>query len=262
MKIQYTIQGLNFTDAADISCPKKLWYTVHMTKERLQKFLAHAGVCSRRAAERHIREGRVRLNHEVVREMGVKVDPDQDTVLFDGSPVTKRDPEEKVYIALNKPGGYVSSCSHKGEKIVLDLIDIPQRIYPVGRLDKDSQGLILLTNDGFLHNRLSHPSYDHKKKYIVTTVKPVSDRSLKKLEAGVVIEGEKTRKAETRRIAKSRFLIVLQQGRNRQIRKMAESIGNKVKSLKRIEMAGIPLGDLEEGRWRHLTSREIEILYK
>ena len=233
-----------------------------MTQERLQKFLAHAGICSRRAAEEHIREGRVTVNNEVVCEMGVKVDPDKDTVLFDGSPVKNRSEEKKVYIALNKPKGYVSSCSHKGEKIVLDLIDIPQRIYPVGRLDKDSQGLILLTNDGFLHNRLSHPSYDHKKKYVVTTVKPVSDRNLKKLEDGVVIEGEKTRKAETRRLAKNRFLIILQQGRNRQIRKMAESIGNKVKSLKRIEMAGVPLGDLQEGRWRYLTSREIQALYK
>ena len=233
-----------------------------MTQERLQKFLAHAGICSRRAAEEHIREGRVTVNNEVVCEMGVKVDPDKDTVLFDGSPVKIRSEEKKVYIALNKPKGYVSSCSHKGEKIVLDLIDIPQRIYPVGRLDKDSQGLILLTNDGFLHNRLSHPSYDHKKKYVVTTVKPVSGRNLKKLEDGVVIEGEKTRKAETRRLAKNRFLIILQQGRNRQIRKMAESIGNKVKSLKRIEMAGVPLGDLQEGRWRYLTSREIQALYK
>ena len=233
-----------------------------MTQERLQKFLAHAGICSRRAAEQHIHEGRVTVNNEVVCEMGVKVEPDKDTVLFDGSPVKTRSEEKKVYIALNKPKGYVSSCSHKGEKIVLDLIDIPQRIYPVGRLDKDSQGLILLTNDGFLHNRLSHPSYDHKKKYVVTTVKPVSDRNLKKLEDGVVIEGEKTRKAETRRLAKNRFLIILQQGRNRQIRKMAESIGNKVKSLKRIEMAGVPLGDLQEGRWRYLTSREIQALYK
>ena len=233
-----------------------------MTEERLQKFLAHAGICSRRAAEQHIREGRVKVNNEVVSKMGVKVDPDKDIVLFDNFAVKNRNTEKKVHVALNKPKGYVSSCSHKGEKIVLDLIDLQERIYPVGRLDKDSQGLILLTNDGFLHNRLSHPSYNHRKKYVVTTLKPVSDRNLKKLENGVVLEGEKTRKAEIRRLAEKRFVIVLQQGRNRQIRKMVETIGNKVKTLKRIEMAGIPLGDLQEGRWRYLTPQEIENLYK
>lgn len=233
-----------------------------MTKERLQKFLAHAGICSRRAAEQYIREGHVTLNDEVVREMGLKVDPEKDMVLFDGSPVKSRDAEKKIYIALNKPEGYVSSCSHKGEKIVLDLIETTERIYPVGRLDKDSHGLILLTNDGFLHNRLSHPSHNHRKEYVVTTVKPVSGRDLNKLEEGIVIEGEKTRKAETRRLGDNRFLIVLQEGRNRQIRKMAESIGNKVKFLKRVKMAGIPLGDLQEGRWRYLTKPEIETLYK
>lgn len=233
-----------------------------MTKERLQKFLAHAGICSRRAAEQYIREGHVTLNDEVVREMGLKVDPEKDMVLFDDFPVKSRDAEKKIYIALNKPEGYVSSCSHKGEKIVLDLIETTERIYPVGRLDKDSRGLILLTNDGFLHNRLSHPSHNHRKEYVVTTVKPVSGRDLNKLEEGIVIEGEKTRKAETRRLGDNRFLIVLQEGRNRQIRKMAESIGNKVKFLKRVKMAGIPLGDLQEGRWRYLTKPEIETLYK
>ncbi|MFO7752847.1 MAG: pseudouridine synthase [Desulfobacteraceae bacterium] len=233
-----------------------------MTKVRLQKFLAHAGICSRRAAEKHIIEGRVVLNNEVVSEMGVKVDPDRDVVWFDGRRVENRNEDRNVYIALNKPRGYVSSCSHKGDKIVLDLIDIPERIYPVGRLDKDSQGLILLTNDGFLHNRLSHPSYNHGKKYLVTTFKSLSDRDLKQLEEGVVIEKEKTRKAQTRRVSKNRFIIILRQGRNRQIRKMVEKIGNEVKSLKRIGIADIRLGDLKEGEWRHLTSEEVKRLYE
>ncbi|MGM0642440.1 MAG: pseudouridine synthase [Thermodesulfobacteriota bacterium] len=233
-----------------------------MTKVRLQKFLAHAGICSRRAAEKHIIEGRVVLNNEVVSEMGVKVDPDRDVVWFDGRRVENRNEDRNVYIALNKPRGYVSSCSHKGDKIVLDLIDIPERIYPVGRLDKDSQGLILLTNDGFLHNRLSHPSYNHGKKYLVTTFKSLSDRDLKQLEEGVVIEKEKTRKAQTRRVSKNRFIIILRQGRNRQIRKMVEKIGNEVKSLKRIGIADIRLGDLKEGKWRHLTSEEVKKLYE
>ena len=139
---------------------------------RLQKFLAHAGVCSRRKGEEYILEGRVRVNREVVNSLGTKINPESDHVEVDGKPVAIAHDKKKIYIALNKPRGVVSSCSHAGEKIVLDLIDINERVYPIGRLDKDSLGLLLLTNDGELHNRLSHPSFDHEKEYVVETTTP------------------------------------------------------------------------------------------
>ena len=132
---------------------------------RLQKFLANAGVCSRRGGEDLIRAGRVQVNGRVITDLGSKIDPAQDTVVVDGRTVVE--PKAKpVYILLNKPRGYVSSCRHPGERIVLELVNIPQRVYPVGRLDKDSTGLLLLTNDGRLHHRLSHPSFDHEKESI------------------------------------------------------------------------------------------------
>jgi 23S rRNA pseudouridine2605 synthase/23S rRNA pseudouridine2604 synthase len=222
---------------------------------RLQKFLARAGVCSRRRAERHIREGRVRVNGEVVTKMGTLVDPAADEVAFDGRPVTHR--EEKVYIALHKPAGVVTSCSHPGETVVTDLCDVPQRIYPVGRLDKASTGLLLLTNDGRIHHRLAHPSFDHEKEYLVTVGKPLSDAALKRLAAGMPVLGSRTRPAEVERLGPRRFRMVLQEGRNRQIRRMVRKVGNRVVKLKRIRMANVNLGDLVPGRWRHLTRAEV-----
>ena len=133
---------------------------------RLQKYLSSAGFCSRRKGEEYIRDGRVKVNGVTVTELGSKVDPQNDRVEVDQKLV--QTDQKKIYIALNKPREYVTSCDHPGEKIVLDLVDIPERIYPVGRLDKDSTGLLLLTNDGRLHHRLSHPSFDHEKEYEVT----------------------------------------------------------------------------------------------
>jgi len=182
---------------------------------RLQKYLAHAGLCSRRKAEEYILKGRVKINGAVISELGTKVDP-SDAVFFDDKPVLLHREQPKIYLALNKPEGYVTSCSQKKTKIVMDLIDMDERIYPVGRLDKDSKGLILLTNDGELHNKLSHPSFDHEKEYIVTTVDPVSDTALKQMAEGVIIDGVKTRKAVVKRISGKQFSIVLKEGRNRQ----------------------------------------------
>jgi 23S rRNA pseudouridine2605 synthase/23S rRNA pseudouridine2604 synthase len=142
----------------------------------------------------------------------------------------------------------------------MDLIDMDERIYPVGRLDKDSKGLILLTNDGELHNKLSHPSFDHEKEYIVTTVDPVSDNALKRMAEGVMIDEVKTRKAMVKRISDKQFSIVLKEGRNRQIRKMVQKTGNEVDTLLRIRIANIHLGKLKEGTWRYLTQAEIRQL--
>jgi 23S rRNA pseudouridine2605 synthase/23S rRNA pseudouridine2604 synthase len=165
-----------------------------------------------------------------------------------------------VYIALNKPRDYVSSCSHPGEKIVLDLVDVSERIYPVGRLDKDSTGLLLLTNDGRLHHRLSHPSFDHEKEYDVVVAKPISDGALKKLRDGLPLMGTKTRPARITRISPRRFRIVLQEGKNRQIRRMVRKVGNEVTRLQRTRVANVRLGGLAPGKWRRLSRREREAL--
>jgi 23S rRNA pseudouridine2605 synthase len=229
---------------------------------RLQKFLAHAGICSRRKAEEFILNGLVKVNNQVVKELGTKIDPENDQVLFKNDQVILESEAQKIYIALNKPVGYVTSCSQQKAKIILDLVHIDERIYPIGRLDKDSKGLVLLTNDGELHNKLSHPSYNHEKEYIVTTVDPLSEGAIRKMTQGIIIENEKTRKAKVRRLSTNEFIIVLKQGRNRQIRKMVTKTGNKVDTLQRIRMANINLGNLKEGKWRYLTVKEIKQLTK
>ncbi len=221
---------------------------------RLQKFLSAAGICSRRQGEVHITEGLVKVNGEVVTELGTRVDPYQDRVEFQGKPVSISDPQ--VYIALNKPKDYVTSCKQKGQKIVLDLINLPQRVYPIGRLDKDSTGLILLTNDGELHHRLSHPSFNHEREYDVTTLAPVPNGALHKMEKGLLLQGSTTRPARVKRISPKRFRIVLQEGRNRQIRRMVQKVGSEVENLSRIRVANVKLGRLKAGSWRHLTAKE------
>jgi 23S rRNA pseudouridine2605 synthase/23S rRNA pseudouridine2604 synthase len=221
---------------------------------RLQKFLSHAGVCSRRQAEAYIQEGKVSVNGRVVDRMGVQIDPAVDTVSVSGRVVAGPAPE--IHVLLHKPVGYISSCRHSGRKVVLDLVDIKERLYPVGRLDRDSSGLLLLTNNGRLHYRLTHPSFDHEKEYEVETRHPISDEALEKLAEGVVVGGRPTRPARVHRKGPGRFAIVLQEGRNRQIRRMAEAVGNEVTALKRVRMATLRLGDLPPGRWRYLSGAE------
>lgn len=225
---------------------------------RLQKFLAAAGVCSRRKAEDLIRAGRVQVNGRVVAELGAKADPQSDRVAVDGQAV--RPPQRMVYIALNKPRGYVCSCRHAGEKIVLDLVNVPERIFPVGRLDKESTGLLLLTNDGRLHLKLAHPSFDHEKEYEVAVARPISDSALRRMAEGMPMLRTRTRPAEVQRIDSRRFRIVLKEGRNRQIRRMVSRLGNAVVDLRRIRMAHIRLDRLPQGRWRYLTEREVQAL--
>ena len=232
----------------------------NMPLVRLQKFLSSAGYCSRRQGEVYIQEGKVRVNGRVVTELGTKVDPEKDRIDINGQSLTVG--QTPVYIALNKPRSYVTTCNQKNEKIVVDLVDIPERIYPVGRLDKDSTGLLLMTNDGNLHHHLLHPSFDHEKEYVVTVATPLPDSALKKLEKGVTILGERTRPAIVKRLSGKRFLIQLREGKNRQIRRMVKKIGNRVTALKRIRVANIELGDLPEGAWRHLTQEEIQQLLK
>ena len=229
-----------------------------MALMRLQKFLSQAGVCSRRLGETYILEGRVQVNEKIVNSLGARVDPDADRVRVDGKPAVLR--KQMVYIALNKPSGYVTTCSQAGEPIVLDLVDVGERVYPVGRLDRDSTGLLLLTNDGRIHHRLSHPSFDHEKEYEVTLAEPIFDGALQKMAAGLPMMGTRTRPAEVRRISARRFVIVLKEGRNRQIRRMVRKVGCRVTGLRRTRIANILLGDLPEGRWRHLSEAEVKSL--
>ena len=195
------------------------------------------------------------MNGEVIRVLGTKIDPEKDRVVVDGKTVSLED--RLIYIALNKPLGYVTSCEQPGDSVVLDLIDIPERIYPVGRLDKDSTGLLLLTNDGRLHHRLSHPSFDHEKEYEVTTTGPMPEGALRKMAAGVPHMGRMTRPARVRRLSPTQFRITLMEGRNRQVRRMVRKIGGHVAALRRIRFASVRLGGLPEGAWRYLTEREL-----
>jgi len=231
-----------------------------MAEMRLQKFLSGAGICSRRKGEEYIQAGWVKVNGKIVTELGVKVDPDRDTIEVDTDAI--RSDTVPIYIALNKPRGYVSSCHQHNEKIVLDLLDISERVYPIGRLDKDSTGLLLLTNDGRLHHHLSHPSFNHEKEYEVTVAKPLPGGVLRKLAEGLPMMGTRTRPARVKRMSARRFRIVLQEGKNRQIRRMVRKVGNQVIKLKRIRIANVKLGNLPLGSWRHLTQKEKEKLLK
>jgi 23S rRNA pseudouridine2605 synthase/23S rRNA pseudouridine2604 synthase len=226
---------------------------------RLQKFLSAAGYCSRRRGELYIQEGKIKVNGVVVTELGTRVDPEKDSIEADGRLLSCKPP--LLYLALNKPRGYITSCNQKNEKLVVDLIDISERVYPIGRLDRDSTGLLLLTNDGEIHHRLLHPSFDHEKEYDVTVARSISDDDLKTMADGMVIMGEKTRPAVVRRLSQKRFRIQLKEGKNRQIRRMVRKLGNHVIRLKRISFSGIRLGDLAEGAWRHLTERERRRLF-
>lgn len=225
---------------------------------RLQKFLSSAGVCSRRHAEEYIKSGRIKVNDEVITQLGTKVDPEIDQIALDETPIKTK--PNLIYIALNKPKGYVTSCEQSGDKIVLDLIHIPERVYPVGRLDKDSTGLLILTNDGRIHHRLSHPSYEHEKEYEVTVIKPITDGALLKMAKGLPMMGKKTRPALIHRVSSKCFRIILKEGRNRQVRRMVRKVGNRVSVLKRLRISNIKLGSLREGSWRYLSEMEIKDL--
>jgi len=231
---------------------------------RLQKFIAMAGVTSRRKAEELILEGKVKVNGVVVRELGTKVDPNRDIVLVNNKKI--KPVEKKVYILLNKPEGYVTSLKDThSNKVVLDLVkDIKERIFPVGRLDKDTSGLLIMTNDGDLAYKLTHPKHEVWKKYIALVKGYPDNNKLEKLRNGVEIDGRLTSKAYVkliRRNANTTLLeISIHEGRNRQVRKMCENIGHPVIELKRVAIGNIKLNGLEKGKWRYLNEKEIEYL--
>lgn len=231
---------------------------------RLQKYLAMSGVASRRASEKLIAEGHVAVNGAVITEMGVQVDETRDRVTVDGELIHLE--EEKHYIAYNKPIGEVTTNSDpEGRPTVMDKFrDYPVRLYPVGRLDYDSEGLLLLTNDGELMNNLLHPSREVNKTYLAKVSNHVDDDVLRRLRAGVSIDGRLTSPANARLVRHDAFdsivMVTIHEGRYRQVRRMFEAVGHQVVQLKRVGFASVQLGDLPRGHWRRLTDAEIKRL--
>lgn len=238
-------------------------------EERLQKFLAEAGVASRRKAEELIAQGKVKVNGEVVMEMGRKIDPAKDTVTYLDQKVTTKD-TKMVYLMLYKPEGYVTTAKEQfGRPAVMDLVKgVKERIFPVGRLDYDTSGLLLLTNDGDLTYKLTHPKHDVDKTYIAKLYGIPDEGALQKFRRGVVIDGKRTKPAKIQIIDKDkdgRFCtaeIIIHEGRNRQVRKMCEAIKHPVAQLKRTATGELKLGDLQKGKYRHLTEKEVKYLKK
>ena len=234
-------------------------------KVRIQKALSDCGFTSRRQAEEMIREGRIRINGHKA-EIGAAVNPDRDVITVDGERVQTGGKKQRVYIALNKPRGYVTSMKDElGRKTVDELVrDIPTRVYPVGRLDRNSEGLLLMTNDGAFANGMMHPKYKVEKVYRVTVKNAVTDDQMTEMASGVVLDGKKTEPCEIlvleKEAERSVMQITLREGRNRQIRRMCESVGLTVSRLKRISVGPVRLGVLQPGEYRYLTAREIELL--
>jgi 23S rRNA pseudouridine2605 synthase len=226
---------------------------------RLAKYLAHAGVASRRAAERLIAGGRVRVRGEVVTDPARDVD-EGSGVEVDGHRIS---PEPVEVWALNKPAGVVSTAREPGKrKAVTELVASERRLYPVGRLDTDSEGLILLTNDGELANRLTHPRYEVAKTYRVRLARPPADRDLEHLRRGVRLEDGPTAPAEVVRRGERELEITIREGRKRQVRRMAEAVGNEVHSLTRIRIGPLELGELRSGEARRLDQGEVTALWE
>jgi len=223
---------------------------------RLNKFISEKGICSRRDADKLIEEGRVTING-LTAQTGSKV-TSKDEVRLNGKLLTKR--EEFVYIALNKPVGITCTTEHKVKGNIVDFINYGKRIFPIGRLDKDSEGLILLTNDGDIVNKILRAGNNHDKEYIVTVDKPITTDFIVGMSKGVEILGTVTKPCIIKKEGKYVFRIILTQGLNRQIRRMCEVFGYKVLKLKRIRIMNIPLQDLPVGSWRHLSKQELETL--
>ena len=238
-----------------------------MQQVRLQKFIADAGIMSRRAAEAEIESGRVMVNGHVA-TIGMKIDPAADTVTYQGKRVVAKQHDDYTYIMMNKPRGYLSSTSDdRGRKCVTDLLDgVSSRVYPVGRLDLISEGMLLLTDDGELKNRLTHPSHSIPKLYRVKVGGEVSEEQFDILTSPLTIDGYRIKPVnvvitgtdETGTVLR----MTLKEGRNRQIRKMCEQAGLTVKRLSRISIGDLKLDGLPVGKWRYLEKEEVEYLYR
>jgi len=232
---------------------------------RLHKFLAVCGVASRRSAEKLVAAGRVSVNGNVVSNFRRGVDPETDDIRLDGKRV---EPQSKVYIMLNKPRGYLTTMyDPHGRRTISELVaDVPQRVFPVGRLDKDTEGLLLMTNDGEVTYRLTHPKFEIKKTYEAVVSGTVTDDSLEKLRTGVQLSDGVTSPAEVRVLLRqgnsTSIEICITEGKKRQIRRMCSAVGHEVVELKRIATAGVLLRDVAPAKWRYLTREEISQLHE
>jgi 23S rRNA pseudouridine2605 synthase len=238
-------------------------------EERLQKYMARCGIASRRKCEQIILEGKVKVNDKIVNELGVKINPENDGVFYNGKRILPE--ENKLYIMLNKPEGYITSVKdEKGRKTILDIIKVNERIYPIGRLDYDSSGLLLLTNDGDIYNKIIHPRVEVDKKYIALCKGIFSSEEIRKFESGIDIGGYITSDAKIKVISKEKDIktnnsnslveITIHEGKNRQIRRMCSALGHDVITLKRIAIGNIKLGYLKRGEWRSLTEEELKYI--
>jgi 23S rRNA pseudouridine2604 synthase len=220
---------------------------------RLNKFISESGVCSRREADKWIEAGRVTLNGEVA-ALGTRV-TETDEVRVDGKLLGSR--KQRIYIALNKPVGITCTTEEHVAGNIVDWIGHRERIFPIGRLDKDSEGLILLTNDGDIVNEILRSENNHEKEYLVTVDRPISDLSLKMMADGVKIMGEITKPCRVHRVDEKTFRMILTQGLNRQIRRMCSALGYRAQRLRRVRIINIDLGRLPVGEWRELTAAEV-----
>jgi len=238
-----------------------------MEEIRSQKYLAEAGIASRRKAEELIVNGKIKVNNKIVTELGTKINPNKDNVEYEGKIVNTQ--EDKVYILLNKPIGYVTTAKDQFNRdSVLDLVKVKQRIVPVGRLDMYTSGALILTNDGDFVYQVTHPKHEIEKTYTVTIKGIVKNEAVQNLRDGVKIEDYLTRPAKVKILKtdeeknQSRLEITIHEGKNRQVRKMCEVIGHKVLALHRSKIVGIGVKDIPLGKWRYLTKKEInKILY-
>ncbi|AKA71143.1 pseudouridine synthase [Clostridium scatologenes] len=225
---------------------------------RINKFISEKGICSRREADTLIQEKRVTING-ITAELGSRVKPN-DEVKLDGKLLTKKD--DKVYIALNKPVGIICTTEKKIKNNIVDFVNYPKRIFHIGRLDKDSEGLIFLTNDGDIVNKILRAGNNHEKEYIVTVDKCITNSFLKEMSCGVSILNTVTKPCKVYKEGSHVFRIILTQGLNRQIRRMCEVLGYNVLKLKRIRIMNITLKDIPVGKWRYLTSNELKTINK
>ena len=237
-----------------------------MEEERLQKFIANQGICSRRKAEEYITSGRIKVNGNVIMELGTKIDPNKDIIEVDGKKISNIS-GKKVYILLNKPIGYVTTTRDQfNRNTVLDLVNVKEKVLPVGRLDMYTSGAIILSNDGDFIYKITHPKYEVEKTYNVTLKGQVTDEEIEQLRNGVQIENYVTGKAKVKILRKkkekdlSRVEIIIHEGKNREVRKMCEAIGRKVLALHRTKIGNISVKDLRLGTWRYLKPNEIKSL--
>lgn len=224
-----------------------------MSGVRLNKYISETGLCSRRAADQWIEAGRVTLNG-VTAELGSQVEP-HDEVRVDGRVIGAK--KKAIYLALHKPPGITCTTEPGVKDNIIDFVGHPERIFPVGRLDKDSEGLILLTNDGDIVNEILRAENNHEKEYLVRVNRPITDLSLSLLASGVKIMGEMTKPCKVARVDRDSFRIILTQGLNRQIRRMCSALGYRVQRLKRVRIMHIELGALPPGEWRYLSDAEV-----